>query len=213
MPTVRFAAADGTRLVGDLVTGSPGAGAAVICHPLSINGGSMTSGLVPLMQRALVREGWTALRFDFRGAGSSEGSFDRGVGEMHDLEAAIEEVRGHADGPLVLAGWSFGAAVTLRYAADHDDVAGWLGAGLPFGFDEIGIPRVRAEELREVDRPLRFVHGTADEVAPIYRVRALSEIAPAAELVAVEGGDHFLQEHREVVADAVRDLCGSVRQA
>ena len=203
MTTVRFSATDGVGLVGDLAEPPDPVGVAVVCHPLSLNGGSMTSGLVPLMQRALVHRGWTALRFDFRGAGASEGSFDKGVGELRDLTAAVEEVHRHADGPLLLLGWSFGAAVSLRYAVDRGGVAGWLGVGLPFGFEELGIPRVRAPELQAVELPLCFVHGTADDVAPVYRVRALAEVAPTAELVAIEGGDHFLQGHRREVEDAV----------
>lgn len=212
MPTVRFTASDGTGLVGDVVSGGPAGGVAVICHPLSLNGGSMTAGLIPLLQRTLVRQGWTALRFDFRGAGMSEGSFDKGVGEQRDLEAAVTEVHSHGDGPLLLCGWSFGAAISLRFTIDHpDEVAGWLGVGLPLGFDELGIPRARADELRRFERPLRFVHGTADDVAPLYRVRALAEVAPAGDLVTIEGGDHFLQGHRDAVAEAVRGFSTRVR--
>lgn len=211
MTTVRFSATDAVGLVGDLATAPRAVGVAVVCHPLSLNGGSMTSGLVPLVQRALVHRGWTTLRFDFRGAGRSDGEFDRGVGELHDLVAAIDQVRSHGDGPLVLAGWSFGAAVSLRYAVDHGDVAGWLGIGLPLDLEELGIPRVRAPELRQLSQPLCFVHGTADDVAPLYRVRALAEVAPTAEVVAVEGGDHFLQDHRREVETAVVDFADRLR--
>lgn len=203
MTTVRFAAADGVQLVGDLAEASGAVGTAVVCHPLTVSGGSMTAGLVPLMQRALVHRGFTTLRFDFRGAGQSGGRFGAGVGELHDLAAAIDQVRSHGDGPLLLTGWSFGAAVSLRHAVEHDDVAAWLGVALPLGFEDLGIPRVRAPELQAVDRPLCFVHGTADDVARIYRVRALAEVAPTAELVSIEGGDHFLHQHRREVEEAV----------
>lgn len=203
MTTVRFAATDGVRLVGDVAEAPDAVGLAIVCHPLALNGGSMTAGLVPLMQRALVRHGFTTLRFDFRGAGQSEGSFDKGIGELHDLTAAAEQLRTHGDGPLLVTGWSFGAAVGLRYMVEHDDVAGWLGVALPLGFEDVGIPRVRAAELQQLDRPLCFVHGTDDDVARIYRVRALAEVAPTAELVAIEGGDHFLRDHREQVDEAV----------
>lgn len=213
MTTVRFSSSDGVALVGDLAAASDGAGVAIVCHPLSLNGGSMTAGLVPLIQRVLVRRGWTTLRFDFRGAGGSEGSFDRGTGELRDLSAAVEEVRRHADGPMLLTGWSFGAAVSLRYTVEHDDVAGWLGVALPVGFEELGIPRVRADELRELDRPLCFVHGTDDDLARLYRVRALAQMASTADLVAIEGGDHFLQGHRAEVEEAVGAFADGLRPA
>lgn len=203
MPTVRFTTADHVPLVGDVALARDPVGVAVVCHPLTLNGGSMTAGLVPLVQRALVHRRWTTLRFDFRGAGGSGGSFDRGVGELHDLAAAVEEVRTQAEGPLLLAGWSFGAAISLRYAVDHPGAAGWLGIGLPLGLEELGIPKVSAPDLQASEIPLCFVHGTADDVAPLYRVRALAELAPNADLVAIDGGDHFLQGHRREVEAAV----------
>lgn len=203
MPIVRFTTADHVGLVGDVVHAEDPVGVAVVCHPLTLNGGSMTAGLVPLVQRALVRHRWTTLRFDFRGAGQSGGAFDRGVGELHDLEAAVQEVRTHAEGPLLLAGWSFGAAISLRHAVDHPGAAGWLGIGLPLGFEEIGIPRVAATDLQASQMPLCFVHGTEDDIAPLYRVRAMAQLAPTSELVAIDGGDHFLQDHRGEVEAAV----------
>lgn len=203
VPTVRFTTTDHVNLVGDLAAARDAVGVAVVCHPLTPNGGSMTAGLVPLVQRALVHRGWTTLRFDFRGAGQSEGRFDRGLGELHDLEAAVQEARTHADGPLLVAGWSFGAAISLRYAIDHPGVAGWVGIGLPLGLEEHGIPRVSAADLRGSQLPLCFVHGTVDDIAPLYRVRALAELAPTSELVAIDEGDHFLQNHRGEVEEAV----------
>lgn len=203
VPTVRFTTTDHVNLVGDLADARDAVGVAVVCHPLTLNGGSMTSGLVPLVQRALVHRGWTTLRFDFRGAGRSEGRFDRGVGELHDLAAAVQEVRTHAEGPLLLTGWSFGAAISLRYAIDHPGAAGWLGIGLPLGLEELGIPQVSAVDLQGAPFPACFVHGTADDVAPLYRVRALAELVPTSELVAIDGGDHFLQTHRSEVEEAV----------
>lgn len=204
MPTVRFTTADHVELVGDLAAAPDPVGTAVVCHPLTPNGGSMTAGLVPLVQRTLVHRRWTTLRFDFRGAGRSGGSFDGGVGELHDLAAAVQEVRTHADGPLMLTGWSFGAAISLRYAADHPGAAGWLGIGLPLDLEELGIPQVSVTDLQTASElPLCFVHGTADEVAPLYRIRALAQLAPISELVVIDGGDHFLQGHRREVEAAV----------
>lgn len=203
MPTVRFATTDHVPLVGDVLHAQDAVGVAVVCHPHTLNGGSMTAGLVPLVQRELANRRWTTLRFDFRGAGASGGSFDKGVGELHDLAAAVQEVRTQAEGPLLLAGWSFGAAVSLRYALDHPGVVGWLGIGLPLDLEELGIPRVSAADLQASQVPLRFVHGTADDVAPLYRVRALAELAPTAELLAIDGGDHFLRSHRREVEEAV----------
>lgn len=198
-----FTTRDGLTLHGDLEL-PPGAsrGAVVLCHPHPLNGGSMQAGLIPILHRALVGAGFTALRFDFRGVGRSEGSFGHGTGEVTDLAAAVAHLRTAVpDGPLVLVGWSFGAAVALRHLVDHGGADGWLGIALALGLEEHGIPGVRAEEIKGLTVPLRFVHGTADDIAPLYRVRALTALTEPAALEAIDGGDHFLRDHVDEVTD------------
>lgn len=91
MPQVEFPAADGLRLEGNLSPpNEPNGGAAVICHPHSQHGGSMDSWMMPVLQRALVADGWLALRFNFRGVGASEGSYDKGEGELKDVAGAVD---------------------------------------------------------------------------------------------------------------------------
>ena len=73
----------GVALEGRLLRpAGPPAGAAVVCHPHPLMAGSMSSLLIPTIQRALAAAGWLALRFNFRGVGRSTGAFDRGLGEL-----------------------------------------------------------------------------------------------------------------------------------
>ncbi|NML48499.1 alpha/beta fold hydrolase [Ramlibacter sp. G-1-2-2] len=90
----------------------PPAGTAVIAHPHPLFGGTMDNKVVQTLARAFVQCGWTAIRFNFRGVGASEGQFDEGRGEMQDLLAAVRELAGA--GPLALAGFSFGSFVTIQ---------------------------------------------------------------------------------------------------
>ena len=85
-------------------------GTAVIAHPHPLFGGTMQNKVVGTLARALVQSGWTAVRFNFRGVGKSEGVHDHGVGEAQDLLAVIEAQA--PTGPLALAGFSFGGFVT-----------------------------------------------------------------------------------------------------
>ncbi|MFN2182909.1 MAG: alpha/beta hydrolase, partial [Anaerolineae bacterium] len=64
--------------------------AAVICHPHPLGGGSMHNGVVRAIARTLVSSGVVALRFNFRGVGASEGTFDNGVGERDDVAGALD---------------------------------------------------------------------------------------------------------------------------
>ena len=85
-------------------------GTAVIAHPHPLFGGTMQNKVVQTLARAFVQSGWRAVRFNFRGVGASEGTYDEGRGEAIDMQQLIMQVA--PDGPLALAGFSFGAFVT-----------------------------------------------------------------------------------------------------
>src|SRR4051794_9595012 len=87
-------------------------GVAVIAHPHPLFGGTMDNKVVQTLARAFVQSGWTALRFNFRGVGASEGVHDEGRGETDDMLALIAAQA--ADGPLAVAGFSFGSFVASR---------------------------------------------------------------------------------------------------
>ena len=88
----------------------PVQGTAVIAHPHPLFGGTMQNKVVQTLARAFVQSGWRAVRFNFRGVGASEGSYDEGQGEAEDMCLVIAQVA--PEGPLALAGFSFGAFVT-----------------------------------------------------------------------------------------------------
>jgi len=62
-------------------------GIAVVAHPNPPDGGTMHNKVVTMCARALAESGIAAVRFNFRGAGNSEGAFDNGRGEVLDLLA------------------------------------------------------------------------------------------------------------------------------
>jgi alpha/beta superfamily hydrolase len=129
------------------------------------------------------------LRFNFRGVGDSEGEFDEGRGEQDDLAAAWEEARRLVpDGPLVAAGFSFGAAMTLALASRRDDPAALALVGLPFRLFEPPDPFPRS-------LPLAAVHGERDQFTPPERVAAYLETWPGPNAWrVVPEADHFLYD-------------------
>ncbi len=84
---------------------------AVITHPHSLMGGSMSNNVVMAAWQTMVGLGCSALRFNFRGVGRSGGKFDNGIGETFDLATVIH----YLDRPVVLIGYSFGAWVAARF--------------------------------------------------------------------------------------------------
>ena len=98
----------------DLPTDGAVRGTAVIAHPHPLFGGTMQNKVVQTLARAFVQCGWQAVRFNFRGVGASAGTYDEGQGEAADMLAVIAQVA--PEGPLALAGFSFGAYVTSHVA-------------------------------------------------------------------------------------------------
>ena len=87
-------------------------GTAIVSHPHPLFGGTMDNKVVQTLARAFVQCGWTAVRFNFRGVGASQGSYDEGRGESEDFLSVVRELA--PEGPLALAGFSFGAFVTAQ---------------------------------------------------------------------------------------------------
>lgn len=90
-------------------------GVAVIAHPHPLFGGTMDNKVVQTLARAFVACGWTAVRFNFRGVGASAGTHDEGRGEAEDFRQVVAQVA--PDGPLAIAGFSFGAFVASQGVA------------------------------------------------------------------------------------------------
>jgi alpha/beta superfamily hydrolase len=148
------------------------------------------------------KRGLASLVFNFRGTMGSAGTFGGGRDELQDVRAAVGFVREHAQGPTLVFGWSFGASVALREAFE-DDRAGALALfGLPLRPNDLHLPPLpTAAELRLMKRPLLFLAGEHDEYCPAEELRAYGE--DVAEVVIIEGTDHYLGRHEREAATIV----------
>jgi uncharacterized protein len=177
------------RLEAILWTPSDGnkpAFAGVVCHPHPLFGGTMHNKVVYQTAKALDGLGMPVLRFNFRGAGLSEGVHDKGHGEKDDVRAALDFLGSEfPDVPVLLAGFSFGAWVGLRVGCADARVSHLIGLGIPVNSTDFSF-------LRECAKPKLFVHGSNDEFGAITKVQALIPTLPGDnQLVVVEGVDHF----------------------
>ena len=91
---------------------TPAKGLAFVAHPHPLFGGTMDNKVVQTLSRAFLQSGWDCLRFNFRGVGQSEGIYDEGLGETEDVIEALRQLA--PEGPLALAGFSFGAFVACQ---------------------------------------------------------------------------------------------------
>ncbi|MBI2384286.1 MAG: alpha/beta fold hydrolase [Gammaproteobacteria bacterium] len=179
-------------------------GFAVICHPHPLYGGAMSNKVAYALASAAQKSGLAALRFNFRGVGASEGRHDEGRGETEDTLAVVEWMRARMPGaPLLLAGFSFGAFVSLKAAARaqprlHVSIAP------PFKYfaHEPLPPRPPC--------PWLVVHGVDDEVVAYADTQAaLDAYDPPPELVTLDGVGHFFHGR---LADLQQAVGGFIRR-
>lgn len=177
--------------------------AALVCHPHPLYGGTVHNKVVYAAMKALNGFGFPVLRFNFRGAGLSEGVHDEGRGEQDDIRAGLDWLSNELRKPLLFAGFSFGAATGFRAACPDDRVKGMIALGLPV------LAEGRIYDYRffeSCEKPKLFVSGTQDQYAPIENLREVFErAAPPKEAVFVEGAEHFFQGKLSEVQDAIKD--------
>lgn len=157
----------------------------VVCHPHPMHGGTMNNKVVHTLSRAFLGTGMATLRFNFRGVGASEGSFDDGNGEVRDVLAGIAFVKEQFPGrPVWLAGFSFGAAMAIR-AAVETKTAGLVSVA-PAAF------RFAGDLPIQPACPWLIVHGEDDELVPIDEsIEWANSLDPGPELVVFPDTTHF----------------------
>jgi hypothetical protein len=178
--------------------GQARAGTAILCHPHPLQGGTMQNKVVTTLERSLRELGLATVRFNFRGVGASEGSFDDGVGETEDLAAIAQWVRRvHPGDALWLAGFSFGSYVALRGAKR-------LGAAQLI---QIAPPASRWAfgEVEAPGCPWLVVQGEADEVVEPAAVYAWIDSLPTPpQLIRMPDTSHFFHRRLLELRDAVK---------
>ncbi|MDO9286296.1 MAG: alpha/beta fold hydrolase [Aquabacterium sp.] len=168
-------------------------GVSVLCHPHPQHGGTMDNKVVQTLARAFVQLGYRAVRFNFRGVGTSAGAWDEGRGEIDDALAVIAAQRAAAPGlPLALAGFSFGGYVAAQAAAR---LAGAEPGGQP---DRQPVERLvlvgpatsRFEMPAHVAPDTLVIHGEADDVVPLAATLAWArpQVLP---VLVLPGVGHF----------------------
>lgn len=209
LPAIRepltLTTADGLRLVAELALPASGEPVAtMVClHPLPTHGGMMDSQIFRKAAARLPALAQLAvLRFNTRGTssaqGTSEGTFEDGVDERLDVEAAVAYAVSAGLPQIWLVGWSFGTELALRYGhqpgivgiillspplrrVDDSDLAGWAGSAKPV---------------------VAIVPEYDDYLRPDEARRRLAAI-PHAEVVDVPNGRHLWVGQAEQVLDLI----------
>ena len=166
---------------------------AVIAHPLPTMGGTMESKIVTTLAKTFAELGFTALRFNFRGVGASNGEFDNGNGEVDDaLTVTRYALSKYGDLPLILSGFSFGGYVQARAAQQ-----------LPPRQLVLIAPAVMRYAMPPVPHNTLVVHGELDEVVSLTDVMqwARPQLLP---IVVLPGAVHFFHGRLDQLKEIMR---------
>ncbi len=195
----------GVNADGLVETGHPaGVRAAVVFgHPHPQHGGTMHTKVVYQSAKALARIGCAVLRFNFRGAGRSEGAFDAGPGEMDDFRAALDFIHfRYPEAPLWAAGMSFGSWIGLTVGASDPRVTTLVGVAVP-------VTHYDFNAVLGSSKPKFFIHGERDDITPLKAMReSYARASEPKELVVIDAADHLFEGKVGEVADAIEDLLG-----
>jgi hypothetical protein len=203
MPDVTFNGPEG-RIEGKFFQQKdPTAPIAVVMHPHPLHGGTMNNKVTYRLYECFVRCGFTVLRFNFRGVGHSEGGYDNGVGELSDAAAALDWL--HSQNPhareIWVAGFSFGAWITMQLLMRRPDIKRFLAVSPPAGnYDFSFFSPCPTSGLVTV--------GTHDEITPADDIETLLKKTTRQKgvkihLSKIPYADHFYTQQQDELAQIV----------
>lgn len=107
--------------------------AAVILHPHPLHGGTMNNKVAYNLYHAFARNGFSTLRFNFRGVGRSQGKYDSGIGELSDAAAALDwlQMQNPNASSFWVSGFSFGAWIAMQLLMRRPELDGFISAAPP----------------------------------------------------------------------------------
>ena len=176
---------------------------AMVLHPHPQFHGTMNHQIIYQCYYAFMHRGFSALRFNFRGVGRSQGSFDHGTGELSDAASALDWAQ--AINPEAracwVAGFSFGAWIGMQLLMRRPETDGFISVSPPTNnYDFSFLAPCPASGL--------FLHGANDTVVPPLEVeRVVSKLRTQKGIVIdyelVEGANHFWNDQLKEVETRV----------
>ena len=151
------------------------------------------------------RRGCSVLRFNFRGVGRSQGTFDGGIGELSDAAAALDWLQMMNPGAQTcwVAGFSFGAWIGMQLLMRRPEIHAFISVAPPANiYDFTFLAPCPASGL--------IVHGRNDQVSPEADVQKLVDRLNAQRgikitQVKIEGANHFFDQNRPDLVKSIED--------
>jgi alpha/beta superfamily hydrolase len=153
---------------------------------------------------------FSVLRFNFRGVGRSEGTYDSGQGELSDAASALDWVQAHNPNATAcwIAGFSFGAWISMQLLMRRPEISGFISVAPPANLFDFSF-------LAPCPSSGLIVHGSEDAHVPEPDSAALAERLAAQRAIVVKydvikGANHFFENQLEELSAVVDDYLDSV---
>ncbi len=204
-----FIPSTGIRLEGllSIQEASSFKGGVVLCHPHPQYGGDMNHPVVTTAAETAFEEGFSTLRFNFRGVGESGGSYGEGVGESEDVKAASDYlclVLKENDFPLALVGYSFGAWAGFPVAIQDERFKGMVAIAPPLQIYDFGF-------LKGCKKKKLFVVGDRDLFCPQSLLEEwYGQVEEPKSLAIIPGADHFFLFHTRFLVQSLKEFFKSL---
>ena len=191
-----FIPSTGIQLEGllNIQGASPFRGGVILCHPHPQYGGDMDHPVIKTAVEAASQEGFSTIRFNFRGVGESEGSYGEGLGERGDVKAVADYLypklkNNHS--PLILLGYSFGAWAGFPIAIEDERFRGMVAVAPPLEIYNF-------EFLKGCRKKKLFIAGNRDFFCPLSVLEEWYQgLEEPKSLTIIPGADHFFLFHTQ----------------
>ena len=178
-------------------------GGVILCHPHPQYGGDMHHPVIITAARIASEEGFSTLRFNFRGVGESGGSYGEGIGEEEDVTAAADYLYSRLKdnhSPFILVGYSFGAWVGFSVAVEDERFEGMVGIAPPLQIYNFGF-------LKGCKKKKLFIAGNRDLFCPASPLEEwYRQLEEPKSLTIVSGADHFFLFHTQYLSQPLREF-------
>jgi uncharacterized protein len=195
MPEIFFSGPEG-RIEGRYHHNeTKGAPIVVVLHPHPLYGGTMNNKIAYNLYQTFVRAGFSALRFNFRGVGKSQGKFDDGNGELADAATALDwlQQQNMDASTCWIAGFSFGAWIAMQLLMRRPEIDGFIAVSPPANLYDFGF-------LSPCPAAGLITMGSKDEIVVEETVNKLAnklagQKGANIEYKVIAGADHYYRNH------------------
>ena len=175
---------------------------AVVLHPHPLHGGNMNNRVVYTLYNAFADSGFSVLRFNFRGVGRSQGSYDRGAGELSDAAYAFDWLQqvNTTSNLCWIGGYSFGALIAMQLMMRRPEIEGFVSVAPPADSEDFSF-------LAPCPSSGIIIHGEDDTNVPVESVKKLASKLDGQKNISVrfqsiKGTDHFFKDKIEELSSA-----------